>query len=178
MNLFFIVFVTFAHPFFCKKIASLNSPSWMPKPILDAHIFSNTEPFYTVIAHPTKQINDLCVYMKTNCVSYVFIDKENFPRDALDLIYRKFTRNQISGGGKDCLANEYYRKPQIYFQTDFYIGGTFEMYQILASLSFENPMGRNSSTNKLELDSTVKKWATFEDFHCLASMDDEKNYLV
>lgn len=146
--------------------------NWMPKPILDAHIFSNTEPFYTVLAHPSKQINDLILDMRNHGVSYVLVDKENFAREDLDSISRKYICNRNFGGvGGQHLSNEVYRKPMIFFKTEFYVGGIFEMYEIIASFSADSVAIENA------VESTVKKWTTFEDLQCLALYEDEEESL-
>lgn len=135
------------------------SADWIPMPSVESRTYSDSEPTYTILGHPSRSVRNLLLELRKNKMNYVFIDKGNFPRCTLDTIYRKYM------GDENLVPTDaHYRETQVYFQTDYYIGSTFEMYEIIAEITMEDDAPKKSDIHSFE-----KEWTSIQD------LEDEEN---
>ena len=83
-------------------------------------------PIYTVISQGNKKTLDMMKEIKKNRINYVFIDSKYFSQNELLEICDFY--------GKDISKEkEYdvYKDPLIFLEDKKYIGGSFEMYEII-----------------------------------------------
>jgi hypothetical protein len=141
------------------------SADWIPLPSVESRTYSDSEPTYTILGHPSRSVKKLLLELRRNKINYVFIDKGNFPRCTLDTICRKYM------GDENLVPTDaHYRETQVFFQTDFYVGSMFEMYEIIAKHTMEA-----DAPEKKEILSFEREWSSVQDLEDIAALEDEEN---
>lgn len=109
-----------------KSIIKFNFVHDEYKPKFEYCEYDENKETYTIISVDNEKTKNLIKDMKLNRINYVYID-----------IYH-FTYSQVLEICKYYLINyttSIYHQPNIFLGPDYYIGSTFEMYEIISKLN-------------------------------------------
>lgn len=116
-----ISFVLKPNKFTTTKLNCIHYEKYKPK--FEYFEYDENKETYTIISVNNKKTINLIKDIKLNRINYVYIEIYYFTHDEVLEIFKFYSINYTP---------EIYDQPHIFLGPDYYIGSTFEMYEIIS----------------------------------------------
>jgi hypothetical protein len=114
-------FILKPNKFISTKLNCIHYDEYKPK--FEHFEYNENKETYTIIAVNNDKTINLLKNIKLNRINYVYIDIYHFTYDEILEIYKFYSINYTP---------DTYNQPHIFLGPDYYIGSTFEMYEIIS----------------------------------------------